>query len=257
MVQNRVIPCLLTIDGQLVKTAKFKNPAYVGDPVNAIKIFNKKEVDEIIVLDISNDRFKNGPKLDFIQHLTNECFMPLSYGGGITQVQQIRAILKTGVEKVIINSSLQKNLSLIRHASNLFGSQCIIASVDVKKHWTGQYRPFFKSGTSNQRVDLKTYLSALEQAGAGEVILHNISREGSWSGFDLELLRLASSTVRIPVIALGGAGNINHIKEAITHGGVSAVAIGSMSVYQKKGKGRLINFPDQATLQQINHLKYS
>lgn len=254
MLQNRLIPCLLVKDDKLVKTVRFKNPQYIGDPVNAIKIFNEKEVDEIIVVDISDDRQNSGPNFQLIRQIANECFMPVCYGGGISSIEQIREILKIGIEKVALNSALLRNETLVSEAARIFGSQCVVVSVDVKKNWLGKYRVSFCSGTQTTDIGLQNYLRRIETLGAGEILLNNISNEGTWEGFDTELLRQVSSSVSIPVIAMGGAGNATHIKEAISLGKVSAVAIGSMAVYQSRGMGVLINFPKKEILDEINNL---
>lgn len=254
MLQNRLMPCLLVKDGQLVKTEQFRNPRYVGDPVNAAKIFNRKEVDELIVLDISAGREKRGPDMSLIHRLADECFMPLTYGGGITNVIQIREILKAGVEKVVIGTAAHTHPRLIEEAAALFGSQCIVVSVDIKKNMFGEYQLRYNSGRKTSRKDIEVFLLELEYAGAGELIIHDLSREGTWKGFDIKLIRRICSNVEVPVIALGGAGDIVHIRSALVAGKASAVAIGSMAVYQQKNKGVLINFPERDVLNKINHL---
>jgi len=254
MLQNRLIPCLLVKDGRLVKTEKFRNPRYVGDPVNAAKIFNRKEVDELIVLDISDGREKRGPDMSLIHRLANECFMPLTYGGGISNVNQIREILKAGVEKVVIGTAANTQPQLIKEAAVLFGSQCIVVSVDVKKNIFGEYQLRCNSGRKIIHKEIEVFLLELEYAGAGEIIIHDVSREGTWKGFDTQLIRRVCSNVELPVIALGGAGDLVHIRSALVAGKASAVAIGSMAVYQQKDKGVLINFPDREALKLINHI---
>ena len=255
MVQNRVLPCLLVQGGKLVKTVKYKHPQYVGDPVNAIKIFNEKEVDELMICDISRDRHSRGPDLEFIQRIANECFMPLTYGGGISRIAQIKEILRMGVEKVVINAALESNDELLSEAAAVFGSQCVVASIDVKKDWLGRYRVCYDSGLTMSGESPEEKSKAVVKAGAGEIVLNNIDREGSWKGYDLELLKRITSGSNVPVIASGGAGTVDHIKDAIQKGGVSAVALGSMVVYQQKGLGVLINFPSAKTLEEINDLK--
>ena len=254
MLQNRIMPCLLLKDTKLVKTIRFKNAQYVGDPVNAIKIFNEKEVDELIVVDISVNREITGPNFDLIKQFADECFMPVCYGGGISNIEQIRKILKIGIEKVVLNSSLYQNRNLIKDASKIFGSQCIVVSLDIQKNWIGKYLVSFNSGTKTINIDLKDYLAEIEKLGAGEILVNDISREGTWEGFDLELLKKVTSYSDIPVIAMGGAGSFEHITDAIKIGRVSAVAIGSMAVYQKKGMGVLINFPKKEQIELVNNL---
>lgn len=254
MLQNRVMPCLTIKDNKLVKTKRFKDPQYVGDPVNAIKIFNQKEVDELIVLDISENRKQRGPDLTLIGQLANECFMPVTYGGGISNISQIQQILKIGIEKVAINSVLKDDFTFISTAADHFGSQCVVAVMDIKKNWFGRYKLTFDSGGNISNANLAAFSKQLEEAGAGEILINNIDKEGTWEGFDLDLLKTISSNVSVPVIALGGAGNTNHIKDAISIGKASAVAVSSMAVFQSKGMGVLINFPKPNVLTEINNL---
>jgi imidazole glycerol-phosphate synthase subunit HisF len=254
MLQNRIMPCLLVLNDKLVKTVKFKNPRYVGDPVNAIKIYNEKEVDELIVVDISENRMQRGPNFRLIREIADECFMPVCYGGGISTIEQIQQILKIGIEKVVINSAVYKNRLLIQQAAKLFGSQCIVVSIDVKRSFLGNYKITFGSGSKIINAELSGFVKEMEELGAGELLINNISREGTWEGFDLELLKKITSKVTIPVIAMGGAGNMEHIKAAVSIGNASAVAIGSMAVYQNRGMGVLINFPRKELLEIVNNL---
>ncbi len=254
MLQNRVIPCLLIQDNKLVKTVKFKNPKYIGDPVNAIKIYNEKEVDELIVVDISKKRYENGPNFNLIKQMADECFMPVCYGGGISNIDQIQKILKIGIEKIALNTAIMLDTQLISQAANKFGSQCIVVALDIKKNWLGKYKVTFNSGDQMINTDIVDFAKTAENAGAGEILINNIDRDGTWEGFDIEMIRKITSNVSIPVIAAGGAGNLSHIKDAITIGKASAVAIGSMAVYQSKGMGVLINFPKTKVLEEINNL---
>jgi len=254
MLQNRVMPCLLVKDNKLVKTIKFKQSNYVGDPVNAIKIYNEKEVDELIVTDISANRAIKGPDFDLIQQLSNECFMPVCYGGGISTMEQVYKILKIGIEKVAVNTALKNDFKIIEDIAGKFGSQCVVAALDIKKNWLGKYQVTFNSGQHTSPMDIISFVKKVESAGAGEILINNIDKDGTWDGYDLELIKLITNCVSIPVIAMGGAGNINHIKDAIIKGKASAVAIGSMAVYQSKGMGVLINFPKPNILEEINHL---
>jgi imidazole glycerol-phosphate synthase subunit HisF len=254
MLQNRIIPCLLVRNDKLVKTVKFRNPHYIGDPVNAIKIFNEKEVDELIVVDISENRAQRGPNFRLIREIADECFMPVCYGGGISTIEHIREILKIGIEKIVLNSAIYKNRLLIQQAARLYGNQCIVVAVDIKKNIWGNYKVTFGSGSKTIDTGLTTYIKELEELGAGELLINDISREGTWEGFDIELLKKVTSNVNIPVIAMGGAGNMEHIIAAISQGQASAIAIGSMAVYQNKGMGVLINFPKKELLETVNNL---
>jgi len=247
MIENpRVIPVLLLKNSGLVKTVQFKNPVYVGDPINAVKIFNDKEVDELIFLDITAGITKKGPPLKLIADIAGECFMPLCYGGGIKNIEQIREILNLGVEKVSINTHAAKNSGFIREASEKFGSSTIVVSIDVKKNFFGKYEVFSDSGKT--KTDPVKFAVEMNKCGAGELLLNSIDRDGTMNGYDLELLKKVSSEVDIPVVACGGAGNLQHFKSAIQLGGASAVAAGSMFVFHGPHKGVLISYPSQEEL---------
>ena len=242
------MPCLLVKNGRLVKTVKFKNPHYVGDPVNAIKIFNDKEVDELIVVDINATKDNKGPNFELIKDIADECFMPVCYGGGIESIQQIKSLFSLGIEKVALNSYAMVKKNLITESAKKFGSQSIVLSIDVKRQQPGHYIVYTQGGTKKSIYNLKEYVKIVEDSGAGEILLNSIDRDGTWEGFDTDMIRSVTSSVNIPVIAVGGAGNTQHISDAIQNGGVSAVALGSMSVYQKKGMGVLIRFPKRENL---------
>lgn len=243
----RVIPTLLLSDGGLVKTVKFKSPKYVGDPINAVKIFNEKEVDELVFLDIQCTAQKRRPDLGLIREIATECYMPLAYGGGITTVAEVKEILKAGVEKVVINSALADNPQLLREASNLFGSQSIVASMDVGKNLFGKYVVYTHNGRKSAGSDPVAYAKAMEAAGAGEIFLNAIHCDGAYSGYDLNLVKQVSSAVNVPVIACGGARHVQDFADAVK-AGASAVAAGSMFVFHGPHKAVLINFPSQETL---------
>ncbi len=251
MLQTRVMPCLLYYKRGLYKTIKFKNPSYVGDPINAIKIYNEKEVDELIFLDISASVEKREPDYKMITDIATECFMPLCYGGGISDTEQIKKIFGIGVEKISINSSAIDNPGLISEAASSFGSQAVIVSIDVKKSFWGKYEVMKGRGSKSIGYDPVSFAKKMEDAGAGEILLTSVDREGTWEGYDIDLLKQVTSAVRIPVIVNGGAGSISHFEEAKKKGHASGLAIGSMAVYQKKGMGVLINFPGRPELEKI------
>ncbi len=244
MLKNRVIPCLLLRNNGLVKTVKFKDPKYVGDPINAIKIFNEKEVDELIFLDI--DASKNGKRPDFnkIQDIASECFMPLCYGGGVRSADDIEKILSLGVEKVSINSHALKDLKFIKEAAETFGSQSIVVAIDVKKDFLGKYRVY--DHTKNKVMDVEPVEFAKEVAmiGAGEILINSVDRDGTMNGYDINLVKRVTNAVPVPVIALGGAGNIDDIKKVVKEGGASAASAGSMFVFHGKYRAVLITYPD-------------
>jgi imidazole glycerol-phosphate synthase subunit HisF len=251
MLKTRVMPCLLFYNKGLYKTVKFKNPSYVGDPINAIKIFNEKEVDELIFLDITASMERREPDYKVISNIATECFMPLCYGGGITQFDQVKRIMEIGVEKVSLNHSAIENPKLIGEAAKAFGSQAIIVSIDVKKNFWGKYEVVKNRGTKSIGENPVDFAKRMEELGAGELLLTSVDREGTWEGYDVDLVKQVTSTVNIPVIANGGAGNLQHLQHTEKIGKASALALGSMVVYQKKGMGVLINFPKRHELETI------
>lgn len=251
MYQSRVIPVLLcNLEGSLVKTQKFKKPVYVGDPVNAVKIFNDKEVDELIFLDITATSQGRRPNLKYIKEIATEAFMPLCYGGGLTNIDDIRAVVKAGIEKVAINSALEKDPDLISRSADILGSSSTVASIDVKKDIWGKYRVAVRNASKNLAIPVLEFAQMLEEKGAGEIVLNSVDRDGTMEGFDLKLIEEVSQKISIPLIACGGAGNIVHLKQAI-QAGASAVAAGSMFVFQGKHRAVLISYPAQSELLEI------
>ena len=248
MLQTRVIPCLLLQDDSLVKTVNFKKPGYIGDPVNTARIFNELEVDELTFLDITATNLDKKPNFKILEELANECFMPLAYGGGINTFEDAKKIFKIGIEKIIINSAAFSNPDFITKLANHFGNQAIVASIDVKRNMFGKYQVYSNSGTKKQKIDPVIWAKKLEQLGAGEILLTAIHQEGTWKGFDISIIEKISNAVNIPVIANGGASSIEDIRKAVKQGYASAVSLGSMVVYQNKGMGVLVNFPDTKKL---------
>lgn len=251
MLQNRVMPCLLLRNRGLVKTVKFKDPAYVGDPINTIRIFNEKEVDELILLDITATPENKPPNFELVADIAGECFMPLAYGGGVRSVEDVKRLTGLGAEKVAINSAAYRDPDLISRAAAAVGSQSVIAAIDVKKTLFGKYKAMHGGG----KVEAKT--TAVEQAvrvqelGAGEILLTSIDRDGTFSGYDLELIRAVTAAVNIPVIACGGAGKLDDFGRAVKEAGASAVAAGSLVVYQGPHRAVLVNFPKPADLKRV------
>ncbi len=249
MLRTRVIPCLLLRNQGLVKTVRFSNPTYVGDPINAVRIFNDKEVDELIFLDITATMQKKPPQFDLIHDIATECFMPFGVGGGIHDIETARSLLKLGSEKIILNTSAT-NLDFISEAANEFGSQSVVVSIDVKQSRFGKYQVYTTSGTVNTKLDPVQFAKSVESAGAGEIFLNSIDLDGTMQGYDLKLLESVTSSVGIPVVACGGAGNLMHFQEAILKGGASAVAAGSMFVFHGPHRAVLINYPTQDELKE-------
>ena len=248
MLNTRVIPALLLRNGSLVKTVKFGRFTYVGDPCNTVRIFNELEVDELLLLDITATREGRRPSHKILADVANECFMPIGYGGGIWEFEDARAILKLGCEKIVVNSCAVENPPFLTKLAEHFGSQAVIASIDVSRSFWGSERVWTRGGTKASAREPVEWAQEVEALGAGEILLTSIDREGTWNGFDLELVRLVSEAVNIPVIAHGGAGSVEHIAEVVHSAGASAVAVGSMVVFQKKGMGVLVSFPNQLTL---------
>ncbi|MCB1856787.1 MAG: imidazole glycerol phosphate synthase subunit HisF [Gammaproteobacteria bacterium] len=250
MLKSRVIPCLLFQGHGLVKTIRFKNPKYVGDPVNAVRIFNEKEVDELIFLDIEASPARRGPDFNVIGEIASECFMPLTYGGGIRTIDDMRQVFALGVEKICLNTAAFTNPKLIEEAVRRFGSQSVLVSLDVRKGLFGGYQTYYYSGSKKTGMDPVAAAVKLEQLGVGELIVNSIDRDGTMSGYDLGLLSSVSSAVGIPVIALGGAGSIDHFSGAVNQAGVSAVAAGSFFVFHGKHRAVLISYPPIGVLEQ-------
>lgn len=242
MTRTRVIPCLLLRGHGLVKTRRFKDPTYIGDPVNAVRIFSEKEADELIILDIDATREGREPNYELIAEIAGECFMPVAYGGGIKTLDQARRIIRSGVEKIVINSAALKSQSVICEIVNTFGSQAVVGAIDAKKTLFSGYHVFEASGSKDTGLRVEEHAASLERAGVGEIFLNSIDGDGQMQGFDLSLIQAVVKNVCIPIIACGGAGNGEHLNEAIAKGGASAVAAGSMFVYYGKHKAVLINY---------------
>jgi imidazole glycerol-phosphate synthase subunit HisF len=243
MARTRVIPCLLVRGHGLVKTRKFADPVYVGDPVNAVRIFSEKEVDEIVILDIDASREGREPNYELVAEIAGECFMPMAYGGGVRTLDQVRKLIRCGVEKIVVNSILATSVDIIREAASVFGSQAVVAAVDAKRTLFGNYVVVVKSATVETKLVLEEHVQRLQAAGAGEIFLNSVDRDGMMSGYDLDLVRRVTARVNVPVIACGGAGNTGHLLEAVQSAGASAVSAGSMFVFHGKRRAVLINYP--------------
>ncbi|MBN2663711.1 MAG: imidazole glycerol phosphate synthase subunit HisF [Bacteroidales bacterium] len=250
MKRIRVIPILLLQNNGLVKTVRFKKTTYIGDPINAVKIFNEKEVDELAFIDIEATVKNKEPDYNKIEEIASECFMPLAYGGGIKNLEQVKRIFAIGVEKVIINSAIILNRNLISEGAKIYGNQSIVVSVDVKKDFFGKYNCYFNSGKNKIKTDFITFVKEIEQLGAGEIVLTSIDREGTFKGYDLELIKQVTKNVNIPVIANGGASCVEDFEKAVNIGGASAVSAGSLFVYKSENRGVLINYPSQNELKE-------
>lgn len=249
MLRTRIIPALLLRNESLVKTVRFGKFTYVGDPCNTVRIFNELEVDELLFLDITATREKRSPNLKVLADIANECFMPLGYGGGIRSLDQAKAVFDIGFEKIAINTFAVESPDLINDMARHCGSQAVIVSIDVKTNFWGHRTVRTVAGKRNTKLDTVAWAKEVESRGAGEILLTTIDREGSWEGLDLEFINSVTDAVSIPVIAHGGSGSVEHIGQAVKQANASAVALGSMVVFQKKGMGVLVNFPDKNELQ--------
>lgn len=249
MTRVRVMPCLLLRGHGLVKTRKFKDPVYLGDPVNAVRIFNEKEVDELVILDIDASREGREPDYEVIAEIAGECFMPVAYGGGVSTLEQARRLIRCGVEKVVINTAATESCDVIRETAKVFGRQAVVGAIDVKKTLLGGYRVVSKSASVEVRTPLDEHVQALVAAGAGEIFLNSVDRDGMMEGYDLQLIRRVAQQVSVPVVACGGAGTVEHLAAAVHEGGASAVAAGSMFVFHGRLRAVLINYPQGLNLQ--------
>jgi cyclase len=249
MFRPRVIPCLLLKNKGLVKTVKFTEPKYLGDPINIVRIFNDKEVDELIFLDITATVERKKPPFKLLSEIASECFMPLGYGGGINNLEDIRTILSLGVEKIAINSAAVETPSFVSAAADRVGSQSIVVSIDVKKNFFGSYKVFTHSGTKKTGLNPVEFAVQMEQMGAGELLINSIDRDGTMQGYNLDLVKQISQAVSIPVVACGGAGTVDDLAGAVKQGGASAAAAGSMFVFQGPHRAVLISYPAGNELQ--------
>jgi cyclase len=226
-----------------VKTVQLGSDTYIGDPVNAVRIFNDKEVDELIFLDIDATREDRGPDLEILYEIAGESFMPVAYGGGISTFEDAQRVIRAGVEKVVINSAAYRSMDVIREVSAVYGAQAVVGAIDAKKTFLGSHKLYSRSGVREEKVKLADHVAALVEAGVGEIFVNSIDRDGCMNGYDLELIRKVASVTPTPVIACGGAGTAVDLVEAVEKGGASAVAAGSIFVFRGKHKAVLINYP--------------
>ncbi len=243
MLRPRIIPCLLVHNKGLVKTVNFKNPKYVGDPINAVRIFNEKFVDELMVLDIDATVQNREPDYQMIEFLAAECRMPLSYGGGVKSVEQAQRIFSLGVEKIAMSASVVDNPNLITEMAEQVGTQSVVAVVDVKKRLLGGYEVFTHNGRVNSKKDPVAFVCELERLGAGEIVINSIDNDGVMKGYDLSLVDKVRSATSLPITVLGGAGSLNDVGALIKKHGLIGAAVGSLFVFKGVYKAVLINYP--------------
>ena len=250
MLKTRVIPCILIRNGGLVKTFQFGNPKYLGDPLNVVRIFNEKEVDEIVILDITATPEKREPDFELIKDLAGQAFMPLAYGGGITNIQQIEKLFSIGIEKVVLDTIATSNPNLIKQASDIAGSSSVVVCMDVKSKLFGKPTVFSHAGKVDTKQDPIQFAQKMQELGAGELIFNSIDRDGMQTGYDLVMIEKIAKAIDIPLIALGGAATLDDFRKAVDHG-ASAVAAGSMFVFHGKHKAVLITYPDYKKLESL------
>ena len=242
-----MIPCLLLSGGRLVKTVQFRDPKYVGDPINAVRIFNDKEADELVVLDIGATVTGTGPDEPAIEAIVTEAFMPVSYGGGVTSVETALRLIRLGVEKIVVNTAGARSPALIAEMADHLGSSTLVVSIDARLRGDRRYEVMTKSGQEGTGRDVVEFAQQAAELGAGEILLTSIDRDGTQSGYDLELISSVAGAVAIPVIASGGAGSLEDLTAAVQQGHASAAAAGSLFVFHGMHRAVLITYPSYAS----------
>lgn len=244
MLRPRVIPCLLVHDKGLVKTVQFKDPKYVGDPINAVRIFNEKESDELMVIDIDATRDNREPDYKMIEHLAAECRMPLCYGGGVKTAEQAQRIFSLGVEKIAISSAAIHTPELVSEMADRVGSQSVVVVVDVKKKLLGGYEMYTHNGKKSTGKNPFEFVAKMESLGAGEIVVNSIDQDGVMKGYDLALIEKIRQSISLPLTVLGGAGSLQDIGNLINKYGIIGAAAGSLFVFKGVYKAVLINYPN-------------
>lgn len=250
MLRPRIIPVMLLKGRGFYKTKQFRAPVYIGDPINTFRIFCEKEVDEIVVLDIEATNNGRGPRLDLIEDIASECFMPMAYGGGVRTIEQARSILRLGVEKIVLNSVALEEPEVISRIADLAGSSSVVVSIDAKKKMLGGYDSYIRGGTKRTGLDPMALARQAEQLGAGEILINSIDRDGTMKGYDLVLIEQVAKAVRVPVVACGGCGSIDDLESALD-ASASAAAAGSFFVFHGRHHAVLVSYPSAEELSQI------
>lgn len=247
----RIIPTLL-IDGRgrLVKTVRFGKRTYIGDPINAVRIFNTKEVDELVLLDIDASREGRAPNYELIEDIVSEAFMPMAYGGGIRSTEQVERLYRSGIEKIVLSSAISDGVGLIEQTARRYGAQAVVVCLQVERRMFGGYRLRTGAVPSARSAGPVDAARRVAEAGAGELIVYSVDRDGTYTGYDLSLLRAISEAVDVPVVACGGARNLEDFRMAVIEGGCSAAAAGSLFIYQAQSRGVLISYPPQTALRE-------
>jgi cyclase len=251
MYRPRIIPVLLLKGTELVKTVGFQSPNYIGDPINAVHLFNSMKADELVFLDINASKENRLVNIELMKEVGDEANMPFAVGGGINTLNDIQLLISAGAEKVILGTAAGENPLFVKEASEAFGSSTIAVCIDVKRSWFGKQKVWISNGTRSIAHDPVTYAKLMEEMGAGELIIQSVERDGKMNGYDQELIRAMSSAVRIPVVALGGAKTLDDMKSLHSKCTINGLAAGSLFVYQGNNKGVLINYPDRSTIQEL------
>jgi len=244
MLRPRIIPCLLVKNKGLVKTLQFKEGKYIGDPINAVRIFNEKEADELMVIDIDATSNNHVPDFKMIENLASECRMPLCYGGGINTLEQAQRIFSLGVEKIAISSAAIQNPTFVSEIASKVGSQSVVVVLDVKKKLFGGYDLYTHNGKKNSNINPFDFAIKMENEGAGEIVINSIDNDGVMKGYDLDLIDKIRNSITLPLTVLGGAGNLEDIGGIIQKYGIIGAAAGSLFVFKGKYKAVLINYPN-------------
>ena len=255
MLRPRIIPSLLIQDNGLVKTVNFKNPKYVGDPINAVRIFNEKEVDELAIFDIDATVHGTEPNYSLIERLASQSMMPLCYGGGVKTVEQAQRIFSLGIEKIALSSSVLQNPKLITEISDRVGSQSVIVVLDVKKKLLGGYEVYTHNGKKATGINPIKFVEEAQRLGAGEIVINSIDKDGVMKGYDLDLIAKVRDKITLPMTVLGGAGSLEDIEKVIATHGVIGVAAGSLFVFKGPYKAVLINYPNKIEKNKIFKIK--
>jgi cyclase len=250
MLRTRVIPCLLLRNRGLVKTVRFRDAKYVGDPINSVKIFNEKEVDELVLLDINASRKGLPPDEDLLADIVTEAFMPIAYGGGINSVEQARRLARLGIEKVIVNTAALRDPAIVSAIADHLGTSSTVVSIDVSRDWLGRVRVFDALAGRRLSLDPIGHARAMAARGAGEIFLNAVEHDGTGRGLDLDLVRAVCAAVSVPVIACGGVGTLTHLREG-ADAGAAAIAAGSMFVYMGPHRAVMINYPEYSALERL------
>ena len=248
MFRPRIIPVLLLKDNVLVKSTRFRQHRYIGDPINAVRIFNNHRADELIILDISASRNKQTISTAFVKKVGEEADMPFAVGGGINEIATVHDLIAAGAEKVVIGTAAAANTDFVKEASAMFGASSVTVCMDVRRDFFGEERVWTKNGKRNTNYKPEEFAALMEESGAGELIVQSITQDGMMQGYNIDLLRRVALSTTIPIVALGGAGNFDHLKQAYKEGMVSGLAAGSLFLYRSAKKGVLLNYPEEKNI---------